>query len=164
MACFIIRIIREAERPTWTVISGPQARRSRQAAAAALFGWGAVVMLCEDHLVWPMSNHPKTAPSFARAPFAGFPSRLRRARQRAVVSRERRAMSHLRGNPISRSAFTQWKSSANMEKNPTCPNCGRTMNLIRSSENGNDQHAFKCTACQLVFMTPDHQPVRNQLK
>jgi len=51
-----------------------------------------------------------------------------------------------------------------MDKNPTCPNCGRTMDLVRSPERGNDQHTFKCAACQIVFMTADHQPVHNQLK
>ena len=45
------------------------------------------------------------------------------------------------------------------DKNPTCPNCGRTMTLVAKPPNPAEQHAFECVCCKLVFMTPDHQPV-----
>lgn len=51
-----------------------------------------------------------------------------------------------------------------MQENPTCPNLRTNDESLRAHENNNDRHAFQCTACHLVFMTPDHQPVHNQLK
>jgi tRNA(Ile2) C34 agmatinyltransferase TiaS len=49
-------------------------------------------------------------------------------------------------------------------ENPTCPNCGKTMHLVRVPEKAESQHTFRCESCKLVFMTPDHQPVHPALK
>ena len=45
-------------------------------------------------------------------------------------------------------------------KNPTCPNCGQSMLLVRegpSSALCADPHVFECTHCSLTLMIEDHE-------
>ena len=48
--------------------------------------------------------------------------------------------------------------------NPRCPNCGRSMTLIRDAGNPNDQHTFECGGCKIIYMTEDHVPVAGNAK
>jgi len=45
-------------------------------------------------------------------------------------------------------------------KDPTCPNCGQSMLLVRegpSSALCADPHVFECARCLVVLMTEDHE-------
>ena len=44
-------------------------------------------------------------------------------------------------------------------KNPTCPNCGQSMLLVREGPSSlcADPHVFECVRCLLVLMTEDHE-------
>jgi transposase-like protein len=42
---------------------------------------------------------------------------------------------------------------------PNCPNCGRPMLLAEEPDRSNDQHAFRCEVCNLVYFTEDHTPI-----
>jgi ribosomal protein L37AE/L43A len=53
------------------------------------------------------------------------------------------------------------ESSYVMQQNPTCPNCGQAMALRRTTVNASpaeDDNAFQCRSCKLVYLTPDHVP------
>jgi hypothetical protein len=47
-----------------------------------------------------------------------------------------------------------------MQKNPTCPNCGRPMTFVREGRSSAlcpDPHVFECMGCLIVLMTEDHE-------
>ena len=46
-----------------------------------------------------------------------------------------------------------------MIENPKCPNCGQPMTLEHEPSRPNEQHAFQCQSCHLVFLTEDHLPI-----
>lgn len=50
-------------------------------------------------------------------------------------------------------------SNERMGENPKCPNCGRRMALVRQAAQPDEQHTFCCAVCNVVFITPDHEPV-----
>jgi ribosomal protein S27AE len=52
------------------------------------------------------------------------------------------------------------KLSKVVPTNPTCPNCGQSMLLVRegpSSALCADPHVFECARCLVVLMTEDHE-------
>jgi uncharacterized protein YbaR (Trm112 family) len=45
------------------------------------------------------------------------------------------------------------------DMNPLCPNCSKPMGLLKAAERPNDEHAFECKTCGVVYMTTDHIPI-----
>jgi len=50
-----------------------------------------------------------------------------------------------------------------MERNPTCPNCGRVMKLLHEPKDPDAQHSFQCRVCHVVYLTHDHEPVHQRV-